>query len=148
MVAKTNSRSQWPRGLRRRSATAGLLRSWVRIPPGAWMFVCYECCVLSGGGLCDGLITRLEECYRLWRVVVCDLEISWMRGSWPTGGLSRHKQTNKQRPTDAHMCMKIYYNLRVPATCFDHSRGHPQTGVSQRKGTSRYYSSLWVNAQI
>ena len=25
-------RSQWPRGLRRRSAAAGLLRSWVRIP--------------------------------------------------------------------------------------------------------------------
>ena len=37
---------------------AHLLRSWVRIPPGAWMFVCYECCVLSGRGLYDGLITR------------------------------------------------------------------------------------------
>ena len=34
------SRSQWPRGLRRRSAAARLLRSWVRIPPGVWMFVC------------------------------------------------------------------------------------------------------------
>ena len=32
------SRSQWPRGLRRRSAAARLLRLWVRIPPGAWMF--------------------------------------------------------------------------------------------------------------
>ena len=40
-------RSQWPRGLRRRSATARWLRPWVRIPPGAWMFVCCECCVLS-----------------------------------------------------------------------------------------------------
>ena len=28
------SRSQWQRGLRRRSAAARLLRSWVRIPPG------------------------------------------------------------------------------------------------------------------
>ena len=27
-------RSQWPRGLRRRSAAARLLRFWVRIPPG------------------------------------------------------------------------------------------------------------------
>jgi len=27
---------------------------------------------LSGRGLCDGLITRPEESYRLWRVVVCD----------------------------------------------------------------------------
>ena len=29
------SRSQWPRGLRRVSAAAHLLRLWVRIPPGA-----------------------------------------------------------------------------------------------------------------
>jgi len=40
----------------------------------AWMFVCCKCCVLSGRGLCDELITRSEESYRLWCVVVCDLE--------------------------------------------------------------------------
>ena len=71
-----NCLSKWPRGLRRRSTAARLLRSWVRIPPGAWMFVCCECCVLSGRGLCDGLITRPEESYRLWRVVLCDQETS------------------------------------------------------------------------
>jgi hypothetical protein len=38
------------------------------------MLVCCECCVLSGRGLCDQLITRPEESYRLWCVVVCDLE--------------------------------------------------------------------------
>jgi len=59
--------SQWTRGLRRRSAAARLLRSWVRIPPGAWMFVGCECCVLSGRGLCDELITRPGESYRLAR---------------------------------------------------------------------------------
>jgi len=69
-------RSQWPRGLRRRSAATRLLRSWVRIQRGAWIFVCCKCCVLSGRGLCDELITRLEESYRLWCVVVCDLETS------------------------------------------------------------------------
>ena len=42
-------------------------------------------CVLSRG-LCDELITRPEESYRLWCVVVCDLETSWMRRPWPTGG--------------------------------------------------------------
>ena len=68
------SRSQWPRGLRRRSAAARLLGLWVRIPPGKWMYVCCECCVLSGRGLCVGLITRPEESYRLRCVVVCDLE--------------------------------------------------------------------------
>ena len=56
-------RSQWPRGLRRRSTAARLLRSWVRVPPGAWMFFCCECCVLSVRGLCDELITRPEESY-------------------------------------------------------------------------------------
>ena len=81
------SRSQWPRGLRRRSAAARLLRLWVRIPPGAWIFVCCECCVLSSRGLCDGLIIRSEESYRLWRVVVCDQETSQGRRLKPTRGL-------------------------------------------------------------
>ena len=67
-------RSQWPRGLSRRSTAARLLGLWVRIPPGAWVFVCCDCFVLSGRGLCDELITRPEESYRLWCVVVCDLE--------------------------------------------------------------------------
>jgi len=58
----------------------------VRIPPGAWMSVCCECCVLSGRGLSDELITRPEESYRLLCVVVRDLETSWMRWPWPTGG--------------------------------------------------------------
>ena len=71
-----SSRSQWRRGLRRRSAAALLLNLWVRIPPKAWMAVSCECCVLSGRGLCDGMITRPEESYRMWCVVVCDLEIS------------------------------------------------------------------------
>ena len=70
------SLSQWPRGLRRRSALARLLGSWVRITPEAWTFVCCECCVLSGRGLWDELITRSEESYRLWCVVVCDLQTS------------------------------------------------------------------------
>ena len=30
--------------------------------------------MLSGRGLCDELITRPEESYRLWRVVICDIE--------------------------------------------------------------------------
>jgi len=35
-----------------------------------------ECCLLLGRGVCDELITRPEESYRLWCVVVCDLETS------------------------------------------------------------------------
>ena len=59
-----------------RPAAAHLLKSWVRIPPGAWIFVCCECRVLSGRGLCDELITRPEESYRRCCVGVYDLETS------------------------------------------------------------------------
>jgi len=38
------------------------------------MDVCRECCVFSGRGHCDELLTRPEESYRMWCVVVCDLE--------------------------------------------------------------------------
>ena len=39
MVSEETGRSQWPRGPRRRSTAARLLRLWVRIPPGG-MDVC------------------------------------------------------------------------------------------------------------
>ena len=82
---------QWPSGLRHRSASARWLSLWVPIPLGAWMFVSCECCVLSGRCLWDGQITRPEESYRLLCVVVCDLETSWMRRPWPTGGCCAKK---------------------------------------------------------
>ena len=47
--------------------------------------VCYECCVLSGRGLCVGFIPRPEsptEC----GVSECDLGTSGKRRPWPTGG--------------------------------------------------------------
>ena len=56
-------RSQWPRGLRRRSAAARLLRSWVRIPPVAWMFVCCECCVQRADHSSRGVLpTVVRRC--------------------------------------------------------------------------------------
>ena len=97
----TFRRSQWPRCLRRTSAAVRLPRSWVRIPPGAWMFVCCECCMLSGRGLWEELITSPEESYRLWCVVVCDLETSRMR-PWPALGRSATKKT-----------IHIYYPILV-----------------------------------
>ena len=51
------------------------------------MFVSCECCVLSGRGLCDELITRPEEFYRLWCVLVCDLEISKVEEAQTLKGL-------------------------------------------------------------
>jgi len=43
---------------------------------------------LSDRGLCDELITCREESYRLWCIVVCDLEISWIRRPWSAVGRS------------------------------------------------------------
>ena len=59
---------QWPHGLRHKSAATCLLRLWVRNPTGG-MYVCCECCVLSGRGLCNELITHPEKSYRLQCVV-------------------------------------------------------------------------------
>jgi hypothetical protein len=39
--------------------------------------VCVVCCQVRD--LCDELITRPEESYGLWRVVVCDQKTSWTR---------------------------------------------------------------------
>jgi len=104
--------SRWPRDVRRRSAAARLLRSWDWIPPGAWMFVCCECFVLSGRGLCDELIIRPEESYRLWCVIVCDLETSRMRSPWPALGRSATgKKNNNSWFLRRKIWKKIWYIL-------------------------------------
>ena len=41
-------------------------------PAGLGMSVCCVCSLLSGRGLCHGLITRPEESYRVWCVSQCD----------------------------------------------------------------------------
>jgi hypothetical protein len=51
--------------------------------------------------LCDELITRTEESYRLWCFVVCDLETSWMRRAKPSGCCRPLKQTNQGDWIDA-----------------------------------------------
>ena len=61
-------------------------------PTLAWVFVCRECCVLSDRGLCDELITRPEESYRLWCVVVCDLENLVNEEAMTRVGSQRHKK--------------------------------------------------------
>jgi hypothetical protein len=84
-VVFADYRSQWPRGLRHKSLAARLLRFWVRIPPGLGCLSVVS--VMCLRRLCDGLITRPEESYRLWRVVVCDQEISKTRRPKPATGL-------------------------------------------------------------
>jgi len=52
------------------------------------MFVCCECCVLSGMGLCDELIPRTDESYRR-RVLSRNLVNEEALAHW---GLMRQKQ--------------------------------------------------------
>ena len=49
---------------------------------------------MSDGGPCDALITRPEGFYRMWCIVVCDLETSRMRRPWPTGGSCAKKKNS------------------------------------------------------
>ena len=58
------------------------------------MFVCCEYCALLGRGLCDELITRLEESYRLWCVVVYDLENLKNEEVMTRVGSQRHRKKN------------------------------------------------------
>jgi len=107
-----------PRGLRCGSAAICLLRLWVRIPPAAWMSLCLGCRVLSGRGLCDGLITRPEEYYRLWCVVVCELETSWMGRPSPTGGgLSHPKKKVENTRNKFSQTQVVLLSFKV-TTCF------------------------------
>ena len=83
--------AQWLSGLRHVSTADRLLGLRVRIPPGTWTSVCCKCCVLSGRDLCDGPIPRPEESYRLWCVIVCDLQASRMRRPWSKLGCCARK---------------------------------------------------------
>jgi len=46
--------------------------------------------------------------------------------------------------------MKVYYKdtIGLLPTLFSHSCGCPHGGTLQREDTSRYYKSLWTNAQM
>ena len=70
------------------------------------MFVCCECCVLSGRGLRDELITRPEESYRLWRVVVCDQENLKNEEAMTCVGSQRHKEKKSYEESHEN-CLEI-----------------------------------------
>jgi hypothetical protein len=79
--------------------------------------------VLSGRGLCDGLITRPEESYRLRRVVVCDQETSNEEAKARYGAVENttkrvvtpRKQTNK--PTRSHLTSLMTYGENKRKSC-------------------------------
>ena len=76
------------------------------------MFFCCGCCVLSGRGLCDALITRPEESYRLWCVVECNLKQPRERGGHGSRGGGAVAQKRKHKP----LLLKILCWLHVTVT--------------------------------
>jgi hypothetical protein len=71
------------------------------------MSVCCDCCVLSGRGLCDGLVTRLEEFYLYMRVLfsVIRCNNNLLRQQWVGGRDQNQKEKiNKE---------KYYVDFRV-----------------------------------
>ena len=100
------------------------------------MSLCCECCVLSGRGLCGGLITRPDGSYWLWRVVVCDLETSWMRRPWPTGRLLHQKKERNKKERKKKVLTEMSKMLRDNTS--------PNTNLPRRSWCSyltAYYSS-------
>jgi hypothetical protein len=63
------------------------------------------CCVLSGRSICDELITRPDESYRLWRVGVCDLETSLYEEAIAIAGL----QSQRDKQTMQLLIARIYF---------------------------------------
>ena len=144
-----NGRSQQPRGLRRRSTAARLLRLWVRISLGAWTFVCCECCVLSGRGLCDELITRPEESYRLWSVVVFVLETSKYEAKSPLRGCeykptmgcdAEKKKLECTIPLFINNTNNTYVTLQS-STYFEHQHAYLQED-------KMFYHSIWYRHSL
>jgi len=67
--------------------------------------------VLSGRGLCDGLITRPEESNWMWCVVLYDLQTSCMRRPWSTVGCRARNQQTKNE--------KLHFKCSLISTYFD-----------------------------
>jgi len=72
--------------------------------------------VLSGRGLCNGLIIRPEESYRLWCVVVCDIETPRIRRSWPMLGRSatrKKKNLSSVCNVDLLRSLSVFFFFRT-----------------------------------
>jgi hypothetical protein len=98
--------------------------------PTGGMDVCLcECCVLSGRGLCDELITRPEESYRLWCVVV------WSRNLMNEEALARWGLSHQKRAKQCVLVLWMSFYCIVFTTCFGHSCGHLQGGDNKNTNT-------------
>ena len=66
--------------------------------------------MLSGRGLCDELITRPEDSYRLWCVVVCELENLKNEEAVTRVGSQRHRKKNYCGVRKIHLIWTLTFN--------------------------------------
>ena len=82
-------RFRWPSGLWWGSAAARLLGLRVRIPPGVWTTVSWECYQVQVSGTSQSLVQRRHSNRG---VSLCDVGTSSTRGSWPALGCCARKE--------------------------------------------------------
>jgi hypothetical protein len=82
--------------------------------------------VLSGRDLCDGLIIRSEEFYRLWRVAVCDQVTSYARRLSPMEGCKIHTHYGlcSARGKKLQEQLRINMLILIKVTRIDVNDGH------------------------
>jgi len=102
------------------------------------MFVCCDCCVLSGRGLCNAWMMHPEESYWLWCVVVCDLETSWMRWPWPALGSSNKGGENtgchrRKGPNFRKVFLRSNYNDITQKNLYPKFNGYGDIGQRSLK---------------
>jgi len=92
--------------------------------------------------LMSELITRPEESYRLWCVVMCDLETSWMRRSWHTVGCcAKNNQTDKQTNLQINTTHEITQQISCKLLRMDVLTS--ETGWALNKEIIKQVTSSW-----
>jgi hypothetical protein len=103
-------RSRWPRGLRRGSAAACLLGLRVRIPPGQWLYISCDCCVLEFSATGRSLVRRSPtEC----GASECDRDASTMRRPWHTRCSCTMKKKNSLIHPFLYLVVYAYIKLFI-----------------------------------
>ena len=131
--------------------TVRLLELRVRIPPAAWISDSCKCCVLSGRGLCVGLITNLEETYQSG-VSAYDCEALIMRRAWPTLDVAPRRGGGRVTPPPWQVCAgtedKRKYSFNTLAnSAVEMAGGHHNVSaaVHPAKRAGTYFTGGWVD---
>ena len=133
----------WPRGLRRGCPAASMLVLWVRIPPGAWMFVvsvvCYQVEVSASGW---SLVQRSPtDC----GVSECDNESSIVRRPWPSGDVAPWWKTKLSAAIFRHVCCSDQHlTLHARWTCLHTCRLSCKVGISTQTEVTDHCAMKFV----